>query len=62
MSSVSQGSSRVNQSACLGAPGPAILHLFGPPAFEGSGRDLLFLSPFGGGKDNLPSSAPLAYI
>lgn len=45
MSSVIQGPLGVNWSVSLGAPGPIILHLFGPSAFESGGRDLPFSLP-----------------
>ena len=59
-SNVSQGSLRTNWSASLRAPGPAILHLFGPSAFKGRGQDLPFLSPLG--KGILSFCVPCVYI
>lgn len=45
----------VSWSASLGAPGPVILHLFGPSTFKDSDRELPFPFPFGGDEGILSS-------
>lgn len=44
------------------APGPVILHLFGPLAFHGSGWDLPFPFLFRVGEGILFSRVPLVYV